>query len=155
MALVVGVAVVSSVSTTVVWAAHSFPDVPGSSPHHADISWAVNNGITQGYNDGTFRPTQAVSRQTMATFLRRLSAEFEIVQSSAPVGTGDSVIHSTVCPPGKRPLGGGGRTTSADLFMTASYPIGPAWVVRWETEDNASLGDGHTLAGYAICGPGL
>jgi hypothetical protein len=42
--------------------------------HHSfchEIGWLVGRGITQGWPDGTFRPTAAVSRQAMAAFLYR------------------------------------------------------------------------------------
>ena len=50
----------------------SFPDVSASTPHSADIAWLASTGISQGYPDGTFRPMNAVVRQDMAAFLRRL-----------------------------------------------------------------------------------
>ncbi|MCC5953897.1 MAG: choice-of-anchor M domain-containing protein [Acidimicrobiia bacterium] len=49
-----------------------FPDVPESHPFCGEIDWLVDAGITTGYNDGTFRPTDLVSRQAMAAFLYRL-----------------------------------------------------------------------------------
>jgi hypothetical protein len=155
VALTVGVTVVSSVTTSVVWATHDFPDVPTSSPHHGDISWAVDNGITQGFGDGTFRPTQSVSRQTMATFMRRLAAEFEIVSSSAPAGTGTEANHSTACPAGKRPLAGGGTSSAFNLFMTDSSPFNNLWSIRWETDNNVAIGGGNTVTVYVLCAPGL
>ena len=48
-----------------------FPDVPTGNTFCAAIAWLVQSGITQGYADGTFRPTTAVSRQAMAAFLFR------------------------------------------------------------------------------------
>jgi hypothetical protein len=44
-----------------VWASHQFGDVPTDHPFHADIDWMVDHGITNGYEDGTFRPT-SISR---------------------------------------------------------------------------------------------
>ncbi|WP_298455234.1 amidase family protein [uncultured Cellulomonas sp.] len=51
----------------------SFVDVPAAYPFNDEISWLVENRITTGYEDGTFRPTDAVSRQAMAAFLHRFS----------------------------------------------------------------------------------
>lgn len=49
-----------------------FSDVPASDPSCGAITWLVSKGITNGYGDGTFRTTAAVSRQAMAAFLHRL-----------------------------------------------------------------------------------
>ena len=54
--------------------ARGFPDVPPSHPFHPEITWAAGEGIVQGYDDGTFRPSAAVTRQAMAAFLHRHSA---------------------------------------------------------------------------------
>ena len=49
----------------------TFSDVDASNQFQANISWMVENGIVRGYDDGTFRPTAAVSRQAFAAFLAR------------------------------------------------------------------------------------
>ena len=49
-----------------------FTDVPESNEFYEDILWLVEQGITTGYADGTFRPTAPVSRQAMAAFLYRM-----------------------------------------------------------------------------------
>jgi hypothetical protein len=151
--LVVGVGVVSSLTT--VWATHDFPDVPTSSPHHADISWAVDNGITQGYGDGTFKPTQAVSRQTMATFLRRLNAA-TYVTSEESTGTSSTAGYtaSANCAPGERAIAGGGQSDAQDTFITDSYPSADSWYVRFEEENDGNvLGAEFTV--WVLCAPGL
>lgn len=43
-------------------AEHSFPDVPSNHPVFAAAEYLRTNGILQGYEDGTFRPDQAVNR---------------------------------------------------------------------------------------------
>ncbi|MCC5954079.1 MAG: S-layer homology domain-containing protein [Acidimicrobiia bacterium] len=48
-----------------------FSDIPAGHPFCDEITTAVRDGIVQGYDDGTFRPTAAVSRQAMAAFLYR------------------------------------------------------------------------------------
>jgi hypothetical protein len=57
----------------IAFANHDFDDVPTSNPFHADISWAVDEGITTGFADGGYHPNEPVSRQAMAAFLHRLS----------------------------------------------------------------------------------
>jgi hypothetical protein len=49
-----------------------FDDVPASSPFADDIAWLVDEGVTTGFGDGTFRPTTNITRQAMAVFLRRV-----------------------------------------------------------------------------------
>src|SRR5690606_2819720 len=46
-----------------------YADVTEDHPFHDEILWATDEGITGGYSDGTFRPTNAVSRQAAAAFL--------------------------------------------------------------------------------------
>ncbi|MCC5952625.1 MAG: S-layer homology domain-containing protein [Acidimicrobiia bacterium] len=55
--------------------APQFSDVPESQPFFAPISWLAADGIATGYDDGTFRPTNPVSRQAAAAFLWRLAGE--------------------------------------------------------------------------------
>lgn len=52
---------------------HAFSDVTTDTPHSTEIWWLASTGISTGYDDGTFRPTQAVTRQDMAAFLFRLA----------------------------------------------------------------------------------
>jgi DNA-binding beta-propeller fold protein YncE len=52
-----------------------FSDVTGSHLFCRDIDWLVRGGITAGFSDGTYRPTAAVTRQSMAAFLYRFAGE--------------------------------------------------------------------------------
>ena len=67
-----------------VLASHQFSDVPDTNPFHDDIDWMADAGITGGFGDGTFRPTDAVSRQAMAAFMRR----FDDTDKQVSAGTG-------------------------------------------------------------------
>ena len=49
-----------------------FPDVPVSHPFCGEIAWLAAEGISEGYGDGTFRPSTAVARDAMAAFIYRL-----------------------------------------------------------------------------------
>ncbi|NQX12010.1 S-layer homology domain-containing protein [Microbacteriaceae bacterium VKM Ac-2855] len=49
----------------------SFSDVPTDHPFFTEIEWMAAEGISTGYPDGTFRPTDVVTRQAMAAFLYR------------------------------------------------------------------------------------
>ncbi|MCL2594054.1 MAG: S-layer homology domain-containing protein [Promicromonosporaceae bacterium] len=53
----------------------SFVDVPADSQFRAYITWLAEQGISTGWDDGTFRPTASVERQAMAAFLYRGMAE--------------------------------------------------------------------------------
>jgi hypothetical protein len=61
----------------------TFPDVGVQHPFLADVEWVHARGVADGYSDGTFRPTTAVSRQAMVAFLYRL----EHVSGSEPTCT--------------------------------------------------------------------
>lgn len=61
------------------------PPVPTGAPTFSDvgpghtfataISWAASNGITLGYEDGSFRPAERVTRQEVAAFLHRYAGK--------------------------------------------------------------------------------
>jgi hypothetical protein len=53
----------------------SFADVRPSQAFAEDIEWIFAEGITTGYEDATYRPSDTVSRQAMAAFLHRLSGD--------------------------------------------------------------------------------
>jgi hypothetical protein len=55
--------------------APTFPDVPSGHRFEDGIRWLAAEGITTGYDDGTFGPTRSISRQAMAAMLHRLAGE--------------------------------------------------------------------------------
>jgi len=48
-----------------------FTDVPVGAAFFLEIEWLASTGVTTGFPDNTFRPTQNVERQAMAAFLYR------------------------------------------------------------------------------------
>jgi hypothetical protein len=48
-------------------------DVPTSHPYRREISWAVSEGIVDGYADGTFRGTAPVTRAAFVAYLHRMA----------------------------------------------------------------------------------
>jgi Tol biopolymer transport system component len=52
-----------------------YTDVPRTHPLIHQIDWMDHRGIITGYPDGTFRPSQPVSRQAVAAFLHRHAGE--------------------------------------------------------------------------------
>jgi hypothetical protein len=51
--------------------AKPFTDVPTSSPFAGDIAWLKAQHITTGYPDGTYRPSNHITREAVAAFLHR------------------------------------------------------------------------------------
>jgi len=76
-----------------------FSDVPVSHPFCAEITWLVEQGITTGYGDGTFRPAAPVSRQAMAAFLERFAGApmTDTQECVASSGFGDVPNDSPFC----------------------------------------------------------
>lgn len=52
-----------------------FSDMPGGT-FCSGITWVASEGIANGYDDGTFKPTAPVSRQALAAFLHRYDTRF-------------------------------------------------------------------------------
>ena len=61
----------------------NFSDVDAKTPHADDIKWLVDNGIAEGWSDGTFRGMDSVKRQDMAAFLYRLAGSPEYAPGAA------------------------------------------------------------------------
>lgn len=51
--------------------AADFSDVPVAQYYFEPVSWAQENGIVDGYEDGTFAPDRSITRQETATILYR------------------------------------------------------------------------------------
>ena len=49
-----------------------FKDVTKQTAHFEDIKWMKEQGIAEGYADGTYRPSKALTRADAAAFLHRL-----------------------------------------------------------------------------------
>lgn len=48
-----------------------FKDVPKNHPFYESIKWAKENGIVNGYEDGTYRPNQPITRWELAVIIKR------------------------------------------------------------------------------------
>ena len=55
----------------------NFIDVPEGEYYADAVDWAVENGITNGYDDDTFRPSNTCTRAEMVTFLWRAAGSPE------------------------------------------------------------------------------
>ncbi|NLI85488.1 MAG: hypothetical protein GX440_08885 [Propionibacterium sp.] len=51
----------------------AFSDVATDNEFYTEISWLADEGISTGYEDGTFRPLSEVNRDAMAAFMYRLA----------------------------------------------------------------------------------
>jgi len=63
---------------TAVWAAHQFSDVDDTHPFHDEIAQLVDSCVAGGFPDGTFRPSNTVTRQAIAAFLARGLSRVEV-----------------------------------------------------------------------------
>ncbi|MCC5952063.1 MAG: S-layer homology domain-containing protein [Acidimicrobiia bacterium] len=100
----------------------SFTDVPLDHPFSDAIEWAVEVGITTGFPDGTFKPTDSVSRQAMAAFLYRYLTEFAGVDPTPTTTT--TVAPTTTSLPTTTTTGLPTTTTSFPIITTTtSFPI--------------------------------
>ena len=52
----------------------SFTDVKAGRYYSEAVEWAAENGIVNGFTDGTFKPDQAVTREQLASILRRYAS---------------------------------------------------------------------------------
>jgi hypothetical protein len=52
----------------------SFKDVKATDWFGKSVDWAVENGITSGYGQGTFSPDVTCNRAMMVTFLKKVAA---------------------------------------------------------------------------------
>lgn len=59
-----------------------FPDVPPSHPYYLHIAWMNATGLSTGWEDGTYRPYDSVSREAMAAFLNRYIGKYCNVASA-------------------------------------------------------------------------
>lgn len=55
--------------------APTFTDVTADNQFYKEITWLASTGISTGYEDGSFRPTQPVKRDAMAAFMYRYSSQ--------------------------------------------------------------------------------
>jgi len=52
----------------------SFTDVPSGQWYSAAVAWAAQNGIVDGYGNGTFGPNESITREQMAAILYRYAS---------------------------------------------------------------------------------
>lgn len=117
----------------------TFPDVPADSLFCGVIAWLAETGITAGFPDGMFRPTEPISRQGMSAFLRRHAKAAVTVEwgvASVEVGVREGTKEAMVLPVG---LAG----TPLDLEVEVGGALVP--VVSSTMDDLVPEGDDFAL----------
>jgi streptogramin lyase len=65
-------------------ASPTFRDVGTGHPFHEEVEWMAKEEISTGYQDGTFRPSDPVTRQAMSAFMYRLADEPPVMLPASP-----------------------------------------------------------------------
>lgn len=76
--------------------AQHFKDVKAGSKFYKEVEWLASTGITTGWLDGTFRPTQSIARNAMAAFLYRAWDELGWPEPAPPTNLTATVVGTTV-----------------------------------------------------------
>ena len=69
-----------------------FPDVPPDHYAFEAVEWAAEVGVTLGYGDGTFRPSQPLGRWHALVFMERYYDEILKADESADFTRGDMMV---------------------------------------------------------------
>jgi hypothetical protein len=74
------------IDVTLTWGPNRswFPDVSPTHPFAHEIDWMLEREISEGYEDGTFRPAGRVSRQAMSAFMYRLDGYPDVDEPTQP-----------------------------------------------------------------------
>ncbi|OON90976.1 MAG: hypothetical protein ATN34_01190, partial [Epulopiscium sp. Nele67-Bin002] len=56
-------------NTPTITSTNTFADVVAGSWYEASVNWAIGNGIYGGFEDGTFRPSDAITREQLVTIM--------------------------------------------------------------------------------------
>lgn len=101
-----------------------------NSPHADNIQWLLDNGIASGFPDGTYRPSEPVTRGQMATFLRNYDdyrhgiVEPPVEPPIEPPPSGDNYIPVPGFPDNMTP-----RTAAAvEKLVALGVPVGPMFM---------------------------
>jgi hypothetical protein len=102
----------------VAFASHQFPDVPDTQPHHDNINALVDAGCATGFNNGTYRPGDPVTRGQVAR---------QVVQCGTRVGQDTTSANdpadgvNTIAALPLTPGGSGANTGFVLLLGNASF----------------------------------
>jgi hypothetical protein len=130
------------------YASHQFSDVSNGHPFHEEIAAIADAGITTGFEDGTYRPSQPVSRGAMAAFMSRGFSRVVTATSSETMTSNVVVpiVSVEIEPPGT-PEGSGYVVVTGTGQVSAG--TGCPCTVRYTISTDTSLGADfvHTTVG--------
>ena len=94
IAVAVGAAAIVMIvgGTVVAQTGQRFSDVPPDHEHWAAVGWAAEAGVTTGYEDGTFRPDQPLSKRHAVVFMERYYDEILGADQSEGFTRGDMMM---------------------------------------------------------------
>lgn len=134
---------------------HNANDVGTSNFFHDEIGWLIDQGIANGFPDGSFKPTDPIKRQQLALWLGNYNDSLEVVQFTQTLANTTVGASTVTCPAGKRAVAGGGATDVSDAVLTDSRPSvsGTSWVARFvRNNEGFFTGSDHATV-YALCVP--
>ncbi len=75
----------------------TFPDVPTGHTFYRQVEWLGEQAVTQGYDDGGFRPTGSVNRDAMAAFVyRNQRGDARVVGTGTPGSCTSAALQAAV-----------------------------------------------------------
>lgn len=132
----------------------SFSDTPPWIQPHA--SWLAFQGIAGGYDDGTFRPDDNITRGQAAFWFGNYNDAITREGGFGSFTNATQHFATAYCGAGRRPVTGGGTTTATGMVIADSYPVnnpslGDGWRVLWRTVDGSTQSGTSSVS--AVCMP--
>ena len=90
--VIVVAAILGASAATAVAQSQRFPDVPPDHYAFEAVEWAAQVGVTTGYTDGTFKPSQALGRWHAVVFMERYYDEILQAEESEDFTRGDMMV---------------------------------------------------------------
>ena len=151
-AVAIGASVVAAVvavpGSTAVAQSQRFPDVPDGHYAYEAIEWAAEAGVTLGYGDGTFKPSQALGRWHAVVYMERYYDEIlkadqsdDFTRADMMVllkAINDGTLRGTGAPAGQTP----GGTAQGQRFPDVAADHYAYEAVEWAAEAGVTLGYG-------------
>jgi hypothetical protein len=102
-----------------------FSDIAADTFFHEPTKWLKDNGIADGFGDGTFQPHANITRGQAAYWFANYNDSIEIVSNPFPASAATTLTgKGAACPSGKRAIGGGGDLNSpSGHYLASSYPF--------------------------------
>jgi hypothetical protein len=129
-------------TTSPVFAAtiNCFTDVSTSDWFHDFVCWMLDNGLTSGYPDGSFRPNNPISRAEVSVFIQNVHRLSRWGQAWFGSGTGLTLISTNTTGITNGLLANSASTDGTGVVGHASSLTGDAWGVFGQSDSNAGIG---------------